>query len=522
MRFRLAKWAPDRADVPHPDWVQVGAYAKNVLERLEDPSVDGAGLQLRRDLSSGGEGEGEGFWKIEEIDEDGTTTTTAEKSHVYDIEAKSEPWRRGYYEALMLCARAAEHLDDQVVDTTRRLVFPADQVLGPSNPNPKPIAAGSPRAPREEDCERAYEPPEVFYRRVLATNGFTPKQKMDAALEHGAWLDFKGKPDEAELAYRLALVLAAAGERAAAAVGPPTYDEKTYVLRDDGVGKRKPSANVFTCLTALAVHKARAGDVAAALPILVSILRARRSLPSSPQQQQQQQQQSISTNDVERRPASEKTSASSPWTTENITALAKRVLFEPPYPPPPDDGSAPPVRDARGLCEEAGLNLYIGEILYAGEGKGKGKGREDGLAWTRDAVDIAEEQIHKLSGVGGDGGGGGGGGRGKGDIQQAKKTCKECLDAGLENWRMMVEKLAREEREKKKNEETKAAGAGAGKSSWFGLWGESGSEDGSGSSNSVGRWTAEEQVVKERTRRARELLDELETPRTGLGAIFWT
>lgn len=87
---------------------------------------------------------------------------------------------------------------------------------------------------------------------------------------------------------------------------------------------------------------------------------------------------------------------------------------------------------------------------------------------------------------------------------------------------MMVEKLAREEREKKKNEETKAAGAGAGKSSWFGLWGESGSEDGSGSSNSVGRWTAEEQVVKERTRRARELLDELETPRTGLGAIFWT
>ncbi|RYP13595.1 hypothetical protein DL767_010667 [Monosporascus sp. MG133] len=469
MRFRLAKWAPERTDVPYTDWVQIGNYAKNVVERLEDPNIDGAGLQ---ELTEGG------AW-IEGIGKSG-----------YDLSAKSEPWRRGYYEALMLCAKAAEHLDDQVVDTTRRLVFPADQVLGPSNPNPKPIAHGSPSAPHEKDCERAFEPPEIFYMRILTTRGFTPKQKMDAALEYASWLDFKGMADASARMHEWALSLA----NESSLPNPPIYDEKTYVLKDDE-GARKPSANLLTSLTALAAHKARNGDVSSALPILISILRARRSLPS-PQQ---------SADDSYTGTA--QSSSSSPWTTENLVGVAKRIIFEPEYPPPPDDGEAPPARDAGELCEEAGLDLYIGEIIYASSGGGKGKGREDGLAWTREAVDLAEEQLHKL---------GTGGGRSSRDAHAAaaaaaKKTCRECLDAGLRNWAKMAGRLAREERERG------GAAKSGGSAGWLGLWGDGGPRAG----EEAGRWAAEEQVVKERTRRAQELIDEMEAPKTGLRAIFW-
>ncbi|RYP20001.1 hypothetical protein DL765_003050 [Monosporascus sp. GIB2] len=469
MRFRLAKWAPERTDVPYTDWVQIGNYAKNVLERLEDPDIEGAGLQQST----------EGAAWIEGIGKSG-----------YDLSAKSEPWRRGYYEALMLCAKAAEHLDDQVVDTTRRLVFPADQVLGPSNPSPKPIAHGSPSAPHERDCERAFEPPETFYLRILTTRGFTPKQKMDAALEYASWLDFKGAPDASARMYEWALSLASESSLP----NPPIYDEKTYVLKDDG-GARKPSANLLTSLTALAAHKARNGDVSSALPILLSVLRARRSLPS-PQQ---------SADDSRTGTAR---SSSSPWTTQNLVGVAKRIIFEPEYPPPPDDGEAPPARDPGELCEEAGLDLYIGEIIYASS-KGSGKGREDGLAWTREAVDLAEEQLRKL------GGGGGGSSGDAGRAVAARKTCRECLDAGLRNWAQMAGRLAREERER-------GSAARNGRSSgWLGLWGDGGETRGGGGAGETGRWAAEEQVVKERTRRAQELLDELEAPKTGLGAIFW-
>ncbi|KAG4220324.1 hypothetical protein PC116_g31197, partial [Phytophthora cactorum] len=169
----------------------------------------------------------------------------------------------------MLCAKTAEQLDDQVVDTTRHLVFPANQVIGPSNPNPKPISPGSPSAPREEDCDRAFETPDTFYKKILATQGFTSKQKLDAALEYASWLDFKGLHDASELTYELALELATDSS-------PPPYDTKSYVLQDLS---RLPSANILNTLTAIATHKARTGDVSAALPILISVLRARRSLP---------------------------------------------------------------------------------------------------------------------------------------------------------------------------------------------------------------------------------------------------
>ncbi|KAF3010293.1 hypothetical protein E8E14_004636 [Neopestalotiopsis sp. 37M] len=455
LRFRLLRWGPDRNDTPEPNWVQIGNYAKNVLERLENLDTDGAGLQ--------------------ELTEGGVYIVDVGKSG-YDITAKSEPWRRGYYEVLMCCAKAAEQLDNHVLDTKRGIVFPAEQVHGPSNPNPKPIPPGSPAAPHEKDCESFYDAPETYYMRILTTRGFSSKQKMDAALEYATWLDFKNIPEAAERMYEWALQLAT--ENVPQTALP--YSTTNFVLQEDK--GTQPSANLLTSLTALATHKARHGDLSEALPILISILRARRSLPTTAVAKQYAQ------------PGLSPEDHQSPWTASNIIGVVKRFVAPPAYPPPPPDGTSPPIRDAQERCEEAGLNLYIGEIMYAS--RSAASVREEGLAWTREAVETAEEQLHKL----------------KSDAEandEATKTCQECLSTGLDNWTKMASKLAREERERK-------GSTSAGSSSWFGLWG-----DGQAKVQEVGRWEAEEQVVKERTRRAQELLDELSAPKSGIASLFW-
>jgi hypothetical protein len=113
---------------------------------------------------------------------------------------------------------------------------------------------------------------------------------------------------------------------------------------------------------------------------------------------------------------------------------------------------------------------YVGEILYAS--KQSKTSREDGLAWTREAVDIAEEELRR-----------------KGIDKEGKETCKQCLEVGLGNWMTMVAKLAREEKESK-----------IGKSSgWLGFGGET-------QQDVKGRWESEEQVIQERMRRANEII----------------
>ncbi|KAI0531593.1 hypothetical protein GGR58DRAFT_493140 [Xylaria digitata] len=457
LRFRFAKWGPDRTDWAETDWVVIGEYAKNVIERLEDKNIEGAGLE---DLTEGG------IW-IDGIGKSG-----------YDITAKSEPWRRGYYEALMLGAKAAEQLDDHVVDTTRHLVFPTSTVIGPSNPNPRPIPFGSEKAPLEENCERAYEEPETFYMRILTTRGFSSRQKMDAALAYASWLDFKNVPEAAMRMYDWALSLAS--ENVPAPDIP--YNRESYVLSDTA---RAPSTNILDALTALAAHKARNEDTSTALPIFLSILRARRSLPEP-------SAKAASTSSLSYSPEVSKPS-DSPWTIHNILHTVKRFTAPPAYPAAPPSGETPPTRDAKERCEEAALNLYIGEIIYAG------KAREDGLAWTREGVDLAEEQLHKLTPHHTD--------------AAAKNTCRECLSSGLSNWAKMVARLAREEREKEAQNSNNTSTSNI--STWFSLWGA-----GRGERDTPGRWAAEEAVVKERTRRAQEVLDDLETPNTPLSSLF--
>lgn len=431
--FRNASEVPHRADATAINWVEVITVGLNAIRRLEDPDIDGAGV---KELV-------EGSVYVEGVGKLG-----------YDVSEKSENWRRGYYDTMMLVARAAEHLDGWMRDRTRDFVFPPDMVVGPSNPNPKPIPSHIRGAPKEEDCEVAYEPAENYYLRILTTKGFTSRQKMDAALAYASFLDFKKLSDAAESMYKWALSLSAEGQPETSG---PLYDAQTFALNEKA---GKPPANLLTTLTALATHKASTGDVSTALPIFLSVLRARRTLPNYPPPPP---------------PAAPRASLF-----QSIAAFVQ----QPPYPPLPDDGTTPPWRSPQELCEEAGLSLYIGEILFATHSK------EEGVAWTREAVDAAEEQLREV-------------GNRKG-VDAARKTCRECLSTGLFNWSTMAARLAREEAEKKAK----------GESSGFGLWSSRPKGD------AGGRWEAEEGVAKERIRRTRQLVEEVRRDENPLMTLF--
>ncbi|KAL7948492.1 hypothetical protein V8C42DRAFT_314642 [Trichoderma barbatum] len=371
-----------------------------------------------------------------------------------DISAKSEEWRRGYFEAIMLAAKAAEHVDGWQRDLTRNIVTPPEFVIGPSNPHPTPIPPGNPSAPREEDCEAAYPSADNWYTKILATKGLTPRQKMEASLEYASFMEYKNNSEGAESLYKLALAEATSG------IDPKKlpYDPRTLTLKDRA---GPPSMNVLDALTATANHMARKGDTSSALPIYLSILKARRSLSDDP--------------------------PPTPSSKPKIESFPQQVLkfFAPPdYPPPPPDGTQPPWRSALERCQEAALNLYIGEILYATGS------RDEGLAWTRDGVDLAEEQLRspKLNQ----------------DTREAKSTCRNCLSTGLGNWSIMVSRLAKEEKEKK------ATGS---QTSMFSFW--SGPSQGT-----EGRWEAEEVVIQDRVKRTRELLEDVQAPKPGIITFF--
>ncbi|KAK7743898.1 hypothetical protein SLS53_003920 [Cytospora paraplurivora] len=488
MLKRAAEAEKNRPGVIVEDWVLIVQMLNDVIARLEDPSSDGKGLNdLGPDAPAGSK----------------------------DITAKPEPWRRGYYEALLLQAAAAEHVEGWVLDTKRKIAFPPDVVRGPSNPSPKPIPAGSKSAPREEDCVPAGFPdPDACYQKLLATAGLTPAQRIGAALAYANWLEYKGFLGPAAVQYNDAVNLAVAEIHTPGGAGAPALvDPETAVLDDRAPGRPPPSANLLRSLTALAAFRARSGDVSAALPIMISILKARRSLPAGGQQMSPGNNDNNNNN-----------SYRGPPTRNFLSPRAILDWFTPPaYPPPPPDGASPPVRDSRELCEEAALHLHIGEIMYTlrkGSSSSTTKNnREDGLAWTREGVDLAEEELHKVLEEAQ--------GRGKGldrgqsaGIQDAKKTCRECLASGLDNWAAMVGRLAREEQAAKAGGQTGSSSSSSASSSssstagWFGLglWSKGGKGLTEEEIAAGGRWAAEQKVVTERTARAQEILEDLQPP----------
>jgi len=442
-RFRGGHCERDQTDPRRiTNWNRVLIWIRGALERLEDPAIDGEG--------------------VKDAPSDRPPGTK-------DISAKPESWRRGYYEAMMLYAKAAEHMDGWVRDKERKILFPPGVMIGPSNPRPKPLPPGmtGPR-PKEEDCELAYEPADDIYQRLILTEGLTPQQRMTAMLAYANWLEFNGEIGPAGILYKDATI-AAMYQRMFPA---EPVDRNSWTLNE---AAGAPSENVLKFLNEYASFKARTGDTSFALPIYVSLLKARKRLPLPD-------------------PSSLASSANhSDSHNQKVLNQVLSLFKPPPYPPPPPDGTAPPVRDSKELCEEAALSLSIGEILFANAEQT----REGGVAWTREAVDMAEEQLHKL-------------GRTRKD-RRAYITCCDSMAVGLSNWSDMVATLTREEAAKKEAREAQPPPKTA---PWYsGLWSEKEVED-------LTRWKAEERVIEERVRRSRDLLEELKPPSNGLASLF--
>ncbi|KAF7142180.1 hypothetical protein CNMCM5793_008901 [Aspergillus hiratsukae] len=138
----------------------------------------------------------------------------------------------------MGAAKAAENLEGWLTDWKQRISAPAEYVVGPSNPRPKPMPAGQKQVPREEDSEPASPSPEVFYMKILTTKGFDTRQKLDAALAYADWLDYKGLRETARDMYAWAMDIAAAGSPVDAG---KVVDAKTGVVKNDAQALPQPA-----------------------------------------------------------------------------------------------------------------------------------------------------------------------------------------------------------------------------------------------------------------------------------------
>ena len=382
--FRNGRWweIPENNDEGVSDWSKLHKAYQLALARLEDPNKDGAGL-------------------IEQ--EEGGILVPGLGKAGFDLSQKSEEWRRGYYDILMGMARAAEHLDGWVWDKTskdkKKAAWPPEMIIGPSNPNPHPPPPGAPPPPLEENCVKVSDPPETYYLKILTSKGFITHQKITAALGYADWLSFKGLKESAEGMYKWGLDIACSG----LADPSTTIDPTTGVI---SASAPSVTPNVVLAATTLAVHHAVTGNVSSALPIFLSVLRARRTAPLAPPASRTPQEQST------------------------LLSMVVDLIQTPPYPPPPPTGDEPLLRSPSDICEEAVLMNYIGEILFASSTSASQ--RATGLSWTREAVQVAVE-----------------GEKNESFSKDVKKKCLECEEVGLENWAKMVKRLVKEAEERK-------------------------------------------------------------------------
>lgn len=469
-QYRQAKLAenPDPNGNTLIDWSYIGQKYRRLIERLEDPTIDGGGLQPV-------------------LQEEGDIYVAGIGKAGLDISSKSEPWRRGYYTCLMGAAKAAENRDGWLRDAKTNIVFPPEHVAGPSNPRPKPLPHGARQtvAPSQENCVPVFEPAETFYMKILTTHGFNSRQRLDAALAYADWLDFKGLSSTAEDMYDWGLDIAMGS--APMGVGN-AVDIKTGVISDKAT---HVSSNLLRATTSLAIHHARHNNLAAALPIFLSVLRARRQLPDG-------------------------SSASAPGANSknesSLFSTVKFLLMPPPYPPPPPTGDEVPFRTPTAICEEAAIMSHIGEILFASSAAdatskqlpnattkkstppkasaNQLKGQQSGLSWTREAVDLAEETLVST----------------EKDDEEARNRCSECLAVGMDNWSIMVAKMLKDERQAAAAKEQKTG-------SWF--WGSGGEAE------NAARWERESRLVEARLGRVQRLLDKEADRKANSGGFFF-
>lgn len=424
----------DEGKKPIIDWPLVGSVLKDAVKRMEDPKYEGKGL-----VSQTSEAEGETL--IPEVGRAG-----------FDVSGKSWEWIAGYHEVLMKSAAAAEHLEETVLDTKRDNFFPRECMVGPSNPDPRPL----PRyfkmqvPPKEEDCVPFYERPEVFYMRILTTKGFDTRQKLEAVEGYANYLIYKGLNESAEEMYRWGIDIAKASLPGEYGTADAVIDSKTNVLTE--AARRQGTENLLRATTNLATHFGRTGDTASALPILLSVLRARRTAPLA-------------------LPDAFPLDFGPPKPETDIGAFFdffRRLLRPTPFPPPPPSGDLPLTRNTeQPTCEEGELMVYVGEIIFASAAASLAGGpeqqmRTEGIGWTRQGALTAgmnlKGRAEKVDGEKVD--------AGTRERRKAEeRKCKECFLTGVRNWETML-KLVSSQRQ---SNEGREGGKGR-RSGWFG-WG---------------------------------------------------
>lgn len=463
----------------HIDYAHAGEGYMKLLARLENPSMDGADLEPV-------------------LKDDGDIYVAGVGKAGFDISLKSEPWCRGYHACLMGAARAAEHLDGWVRDTRRNISFPSNVVIGPSNPRPKPVPFGAMEAPLEENCVQAFGTPESFYTKILTTQGFSTRQRLDASLAYADWLDFKGLPESAEAMYDWGLDIAMG---ALPIEAQNAVDMKSGIISADA---NYISSNLVFATTSLAIHHARNKNFAAALPIFLSVLRATRQLPPPPPKPRQNPFENNSLND------------------SGLLSDIKHLLVTPPYPAAPLTGDEPRLRTPLAVCEEAGVMAHIGEVIFAAASSALTSASTSskptnkiaspdnlhaGINWTRDAVDIAESTL--LGAAREDG--------------EARNKCAECIKVGVGNWEKMVARMIRnaappEEQQAKPDKvadlsspPTDTVASGNGGASWNNwgpisrLW-NSFRNEGKEDADDHGRWQREAELVRDKRVKVRRML----------------
>ncbi|MCJ1356103.1 MAG: hypothetical protein MMC33_006097 [Icmadophila ericetorum] len=460
------------------DWAKVGSTFRGLIKRLEDFNIDGQGL--RPPL------EEEGDIYVEGIGKTGL-----------DIRSKSASWCQGYYQCLMGTARAAEHLENWVLDTSRGIAFPRDVVLGPSNQRPQPVPYGAESPPKEENCIKAFEGPEVYYMKILTTQGFTPKQRLDAALAYGDWLDFKGLSSIAEDIFNCAQDIAMGslplGINNIVDTKPGTINQSAVFI----------TPNILQATTSLAIHHAESKNFSTALPIFLSVLRARRNLPPPPPSSSLKStpQRTSSADPFTREPE--------PSTLSTIYSLFHSLIVPPPYALfPSEEYDSPAFRSPTSVCSEAVLQAHIGEILFASaisaptltaptevsyisspvsSPKGEEQGALAGLSWTLSAINGAEDTLRAMSSE-----------LESRDIREAREVCGQCLEMGMGNWTAMVSRLEKAEAEQVTRKSVKAN---------KGLfWSSGNGEEVKEEAMGKGRWENEREMMEERWREVRRLM----------------
>lgn len=387
-RFRRGKWwevPENNEDEGFPNWARLYAEYQHALRRLENPNKDGEGI-------------------VEQ--EEGRLLVPGLGKAGFDLTAKSEEWRQGYYEVLIGMARASERLEGWVSDKWKWNAWSPDFIASPSNPRPKATPPGMPPPPAEEDQVAIADTPETFYLRILTSKGFSTYQRLTAALGYADWLTFKKLNDSAEEMYRWALDIAISGLPTA---DPSSIVNPNTAILDSKAPKDLITPNLVYAATNLATFYAATGRVTSALPIYISVLRARLSADPAPP------------------PLPE------PKKDSSLIGTVLGLLKEPDYPPLPPTGDEPLRRKEEDRCDEAALKNYIGEILFVTAGSSSSQ-RQEGLNWVRDGVSTSKI-AQSLDLIRTD--------------PERKKKCELCEEIGLESWGKIMTYLSAEAREKR-------------------------------------------------------------------------